>query len=396
MQIMSNVPVELHPQIDPNVPAIPATHEQILYFLSSTSGLGHASRAVAIAQEMAFHNEASITFAAHPNAHEFLHNNLAHTGLDYEVASLNYAAFMPDDEFVAINGPIFGRLSCSNVVTNDFLTQINSVRTALSDQSLTAPLVGVYHSIEGYAVDDIGVKTYQDAYRAIAKSLHVLFLAEPKLTHMAPYEMDNGTLVVPCDPVVRKPTKSPEQVKLELGLQPEDEFIFVQGGMSGSGELREFIDSLSGLSIKGLKLVLAPFRAGLEQFTLDGEHVIHMPKRMDAQNIVAASQGIISKPGMGIMGEAIANAKPLLFVHDYDPERIVKYVMLQQILGNELPFLLTTEKPIMPQINDWLEAAPEISQQFSAIPCEGAAKLARAIPRIGVEGRAIYETDMVV
>jgi hypothetical protein len=85
---------------------------------------------------------------------------------------------------------------------------------------------------------------------------------------------------------------------------------------------------------------------------------------------------------MGTICEAIASRKPLLLVNYPTPEGRAKFEMLQEILGNDLPFRLDIERPLTTQIADWLDAAGEVSLRFATIPCDGAATVARALPEL--------------
>lgn len=347
--------------------------ETLLYFLSSSLGLGHASRAVAVAQEFSKISDTAIVFGAHPKAHQFLAENTKGA----QILKLDYYPAMDHNQFASTNKDLFDLLPQSSIVVNDFLVQIPAVRQAIAEHMPSLPLVGVYHSIFGYPMDDVGVRAYQDSYRSVTESLDALFLGEPKPAHLRPYEIDSGTTIIPCDPIVRPVTKDAVTVKQELGLELDENFIYIQGGMSGSAELHEFAQTLGEFSMHGLRLVAAPMLRSGEQLNIGDQSVVHMPKRMDGQNIVAASVGVISKPGMGTLGEAIAARKPVLFVGDEDPERKVKYQMLRDILGNELPFLLHSRESLAIQIKNWLAASNEISSRFVDIPCDGAATVAQ-------------------
>lgn len=349
----------------------PEQTDSYLYFLSSSLGLGHASRAVAIAAELP---PSSVTFAAHQNAHPFLAANVTAAAMNH----ITYGSELAGRSFEELNSHTFSLLDRHKVVINDFLQEFPIVRSAIETRALSTPLIGVYHSIFGYSTDNVSVRSYFDHYRHIAESMDIVFIGEPKQSHVAPYRLENGTQVVHCDPIVRPVTKDACEIKQELGMDPAEEFIYVQGGMSGSKEFVDFANSMSNLGINGLRIVTAPLlHPDAKRVALNGG-VIEMPKRMDGQNIVAAAKGVISKPGMGTLCEAIAAQTPVLFLGDADPERLVKYTMLHDILG-DLPYSLSIGADSGRQIQAWLSASDAISEKFSDVPCNGASLVARHI-----------------
>jgi|GEM_PF-1584891 len=354
--------------------------DPLLYLISSSSGYGHLSRAVAIAHEL--DQATPVTLMSHTAGHQFLLDNLAHSSLNFRLEPLYYGFNISDEAFLEANSVLRDELTKRPVVVNDFFTQIPAIRSIPGYDQSDQLVVGVYHSMDGYHTDDLEIKAYQERYKKIARTHDVVFLTEPRTHHKQPYELDESTIVIPCDPVVRKADKDPELVKRELGLSPEDEFIYVQGGMTGSKELRNLVISMGSVSLSGLKIVMTPCTSVSSQLVIDNGNIISVSHRMDAQNIVAASAGVISKPGMGILCEAIDNKKPLLLVDDAGPERKLKYAMLHELLGDDLPYRIYEDRPITRQIEAWQDNAEEISQRFSQVPCEGARKISQMLRRM--------------
>jgi len=356
------------------------SQEDILYLLSSKVGLGHASRAVAIAQEL----EQNIIFATDQNVRPFLDANLKARG-ELNYIPLAYSPDMDEADFLVKNPDVLHSAEKTRIVINDFLRQVSYLRAGMNREFQDRKLIiGVYHSIDGYSINDPRGQAFQAMYMEAARTLDYLFLIEPRETHGDPYELTSGTVVIPCNPVIRKPTKDPDEVKQELGIDPEEEFILVQGGMEGNGEIRQVITQLSQLSLNGMRKVLAPYNMHIPDEYVIGSDIIIAHQRPDGHNLVNASAGVIAKPGMQITCEAIGARKPLLTVGDPNPERQLKLTMLQEILGRDIRFYLDVEQPLSAQIGEWLEHSPAIAQRFGTIACDGAGTIARALPGLEV------------
>jgi hypothetical protein len=357
------------PDQNPDEPAL-------VYVLSSMYGFGHSSRAIAVAH--ALHPPQPITFVAKGTpSHEFLKNNL--TGYESSLSFIEPDSERPmtDEEFESQNQHLVEVFAGAGVVVNDFNHHIPGLRSLLAQSGVSAPLVGVYHSITGYSSGDEAITRFQNNFMRGVQDFDHLFLIEPRSQHEPPYTLDSGTRVVPTDPIVRRPDLTAEEVKTQIGLDPDEEFIYVQGGGQINGEELETVGRwLHGSSLEGLRAVVA-FN-GTRQSVSAGDTVYIKP-RSDGHNLIVASAGVISKPGMGTISEAIANRKPLLLVDFPGAEAQSKFEIIKQILGDDVPFRLNAAQQLQPQITEWLEAGPEISSRLSTVPCEGASLVANAL-----------------
>lgn len=365
-----------------HVPSVEAAAErqteesaEIAYVLSSFYGFGHSSRAIAIAQALA--PAQPITFIARVPVHDFLRANLDEYDAPIGLVEPDYEKLTPDEEYIVRNQHLSDVIGNAKVVVNDFHMQIPALRALMNKSGVRLPFIGVYHSISGYESEDDDVNTFQNQFLQLAEGLDYLFLAEPKITHEAPYELDSGTQVIPCAPIVRKPSVDPAEVKQRFGMGPDEEFIYVQGGglLSGS-ELEYVARSLQSVMLNGLKVVIV--RRDIEQ-VVSNDNTVYVPPSTDGHNVIAASAGVITKPGMGTIAEAIAARKPLLLVDYPTPEAKAKYAMMNQILGDDLVFRLNVAQELASQIINWLDQSSEIQDKLSKIRCDGAQTVASAL-----------------
>lgn len=352
-------------------------NESVLYLLSSKYGLGHASRAVAIAQHLG--ETLPITFAADERVYDFMDDQLGDSGVQYKFVPISYDKDMPKNVFWDENKPVLKRAKRAAMVINDFLVQVPYVREYLSEHDIRKMLVGIYHSIDGYDSESAGVAEYREKYRVAAKVLDFLFLAQPKEEYQPPYALPEGTLVIPCSPVVRSITKTEQEVKAELGLAEDEDFILIQGGMMGNKQLQTAITSLAQMTIQGVRRVFVPYRMPYDHEAMEATDTVVIPARFDAHNLVAASSGLITKPGMQIICEAIAYQRPILTVDDADPERQLKIAMLGDILGEDLPYFLDVDTSMDHQIEHWRAKSQEIIERFARVDCNGAREISQVL-----------------
>jgi hypothetical protein len=265
-------------------------------------------------------------------------------------------------------------------MVNDFHLQIPGLRSLMEKGGVSLPFVGVYHSIDGYNSDNQEITKFQRDFMLAARQLDYLFLSEPKPEHGPSYALDSGTTVIPVDPIVRQPTLDAATVKAQLGLDPEDEFIYLQGGGRINGqELEQVALSLQNVSLGGLRIVTA---LNGSNHTDGNSNVVYIRPRHDGHNLIAASAGVISKPGMGIVCEAIASRKPLLLVDYPTAEARTKFEMMRDILGGDLSFRLDIGAETQPQIARWLDQSNDISDRFASIPCMGARIVASTVAKM--------------
>lgn len=351
-----------------NIEATPELDNRVTYLLSSIYGFGHSSRASAIA-DLIQHNFGIDFFVKNPNAKDYLLNNLSDQ-IDATFESADYEKEMTDSEYLAKNfDALMPLANKSKFLLSDFLMQSKSLSFLSSVAESRPKTIGIYHSLTGYETIDPEVELFKTTFLDIASMLDVVFLAElnTQYSRTDVYRMDSGTFVIPTGPVVRRVTKSPEEIKKDIGLAEDDKFIYVQGGGLTNGErLDSVVKSLSGYSIQGMKLVIND----KEGKGTSDKDIFYINPRPDGHNIVNASSGVISKPGMGIVSETIATRTPLFLIDYPTPESRAKYDMLAPLVG-DLRHRYDIDQELTPQIREWIISWDQMRSAFGEVACNG-------------------------
>jgi UDP-N-acetylglucosamine--N-acetylmuramyl-(pentapeptide) pyrophosphoryl-undecaprenol N-acetylglucosamine transferase len=122
-------------------------------------------------------------------------------------------------------------------------------------------------------------------------------------------------------PIVRAPTKSPEEAKSSYGLPEGGMVLFAT---SGSGLGRELAlrvrDAIATASLPGTCLVVTGNRGP----RIDGEAVYDLGVVPDNQNLVAAADLVVSTAGKSTIDEAAAAGTPIIVIpirHHAEQER---------------------------------------------------------------------------
>jgi hypothetical protein len=350
------------------------------FLLSGQTNFGHVYRASAIIDESP--RNADVGVGVHKHARQFANEATKGARANVDVYEIQYGEGFGN--FSDANIATMDKARHSSAVVTDFLQDTPDIARALYKNNARTPFMGVYHSIFGYEVSgDKAVQDYVQQGRRIASWLDYLYLAEPKAQHPPAFELASGTVVVPVDPIVRKVTKTEDQVRQELGLEAGEEYIYVVGGgVQTDEQLSTAVDAFSSVSLDGLKFVVATKESGASyRWPADGNVIFH-PEAHDAHNIVANAKGVVSKPSMGIVAEAIARRVPLLLTQQTGPAGRINQAMLTEVIGADLPGILDADKSSLGQLSDWLDASAEISERMSRIPCNGAQQVAHEIVQL--------------
>lgn len=347
----------------------PKPNEHITYMLSSIYGFGHTSRASAIS-ELVKHNYGLNFFVKNPNAKEYLLQNLGdETAFKFETA--DYEKEMSDSEYLVRNSEkLVPLVDDSKFVISDFLMQSKAISHLARFYGNQPKTIGIYHSLTGYDTVDPEIDMFKNTFLNIASELDTVFLAElnPMDKRTEPYKMASGTLVLPTGPVIRQITKTPVEVKQEIGLNNDDEFIYVQGGGLTNGErLDSVVKSLSGCSLQGMKLVINDREGG----GVPSGDIIYIKPCPDGHNLVNAASGVIGKPGMGIVSEAVATRTPIFLIDYPTAEARAKYDMLAPLVAG-IKYRHNHDTPLTKQIDGWVESWDDMRLSFGQVVCDGA------------------------
>lgn len=231
-------------------------------------------------------------------------------------------------------------------------------------------LVSIYHS--DFFVrrnDSIPMREYKNHVREIANQtdifLHMNLLPPKQYPRM-------NCIYIPIPLITREVSQSPEEVKRKLGLQHDESFIFVHmGGGLGPNryqQIEKWYQQIDGLAGSYRFVVAGQFQE--EDYQFD-QRIIKAPLFPNGKNLVQAASLVISKPGMGILGDCIATGTPLLFLPADHPERQQKINMLRNILNSELGTIKEPEE-LVTKIEQAFVKKQVIQQKFNQIPTNGA------------------------
>lgn len=355
-----------------------STHA-ILYMLAGIKGLGHTSRALAINHFLA--KDTPIIYSAAPIVHPFLKESIS-LQTNAQVIPLLYTRDTKDenlrrDYFLEHNQPLFSTLNHADFLVLDYLAEIMFLEQYRIERGLDRmPLLGIYHSFEGDYSQDPDILGWQAEQRKVADILDAVFLIDPIRPDKNPFYTKNATYIIPCPPIVRPVTKSTEVVKAEYGIDPSKKCILIEGGIRVRPNLVEFIKSVTRDYRSDVTFVIQGEVGNIPDHQYP-DNVVFLPKVInDIHHLIAASDGVICKPGMQTLSECLAYRTPILFLPDIDIERKIKVIMLRTIIGDNNPVLLDLEKDIGNQLDRWMDRHDVIKDCFQGIRADGAAFVA--------------------
>ncbi len=103
-------------------------------------------------------------------------------------------------------------------------------------------------------------------------------------------------------------------------------------------------------------------------------------------DFVAAAKGVIAKPGMQTLSEAVVYNVPILLLPDDHPERKLKLQMLETLIGSALfPLSLDDATSYMTQIKNWLASRKKQIEIFRKVSGKGAMEVAKYLQSFSME-----------
>ncbi|MEW5553468.1 hypothetical protein ABGT22_26940 [Peribacillus frigoritolerans] len=258
----------------------------------------------------------------------------------------------------------------TELLINDWRSEVARFRTeGLLD--INTKIVTVYHSDFSMSRNDsIEMREYKKKIVNIANHSDIFL----HMNLFPPKQFNPGLncIYIPIPIITREIDQSPEEVKRQLGLQEDEQFILVQmGGGLGIHRYQQIVEwykHINGLAGRYRFVVAGQLKE--EDYDFD-KRIIKAPLFPNGRNLVNAASLVISKPGMGILADCISTGTPLLFLPADDAEREQKISMLRKILNNDLGTIKKPEE-IVTKIEQAFEKKHEIQKKFKQIPSNGA------------------------
>ncbi|MDG6898615.1 MAG: hypothetical protein JRN24_02645 [Nitrososphaerota archaeon] len=283
---------------------------RVLYGVSPI-GLGHASRAVAVGAELKARG-AEVTFACAGYAGESIRSNgfqvedaiTAHpprfVGTEMKDASVWYLRYWSDLR--------------RNKRTMTEIVEKLSPDLVVGDEEFSGLEVALERGIRRVMISDeleLGFARTWLARRieSRAERWYGALMLKMDLLIVPDEGKDSGN-VCHVGPIVRSPTKSREEVLAELGIGRGRKVILVS--LSGAGVGGDLV-ARAALTVRGdpsLELVVSGNRGE----RLVGERVHDLGMVRENQNLVAASDLVISTAGKSTIDEALANGTSIIVI----------------------------------------------------------------------------------
>ena len=172
------------------------------------------------------------------------------------------------------------------------------------------------------------------------------------------------------------------EARMRLGIDLDPFTLLVTSGGVGSGQLRDLVLDLAGAYPNQQLLVVTGKNVGLRQDLLalglrPGVHIYGFVGNME--ELMAASDIIITKAGPGTLMEALAMRRPVI---------ITEAVGMQErgnidfVLNHELGLFCPTRDRIVPAIADLMDPhayAATVARLADAVPCQGAQQIGQIL-----------------
>jgi hypothetical protein len=315
-------------------------------------GMGHLGRCICIMDRFG-RNEENLRVHAFSDTHHYLTENLPE--------NCKIKKYEP--------GHLQGRKR-SNVIIHDWRPEIVDYRKNGMLRNGTK-LISLYHSdFEVNSADSEKMKKFKKHIQNVANGtdvfLHMNLLPPKRLRKKL------NCIYIPIPLITRVTSKSPEQVKRKLGLRESKSFILVHMG-SGLGQHRykgieKWYKVIDALADQYQFVVAGQLEAEEYKFN---KRVIQAPLFANGKDLVQAADLVITKPGMGILGDCISTQTPILMLPADNSERKQKIQMLEQILGSSVGTLKRV-RDIQSKIETALEQKKHFVACFEKIPTNGA------------------------
>lgn len=374
----------------------------VFFFTSTKKGLGHVSRVTAINEKLN-PNFFTAMIGAYESTREYIKNlnpNVDIVPIEYDFSPTSLPENINDEEmyqrFIEQNKDWLYSLTNTSIVITDFVVSSIFLRRFLLEKNLINTLIiGVYHSFQekNTANDDV-ISKWQSTVNRVVDFLDICFYIELKAEHALPHITKEGTLIIPIDPVVHERKKTNEQVKAEIGLSDSDEYILIQAGMQGNDSLKQFVESIGVNSPYWFVFLGWDLDESIKDALKDHPRVKVLEKVAIGHELVGAAKGVIAKPGMQTLSEAVVYNVPLLFLPDDHPERKLKIQMLKDIVKDPtIPCVLDDKTIYEHQIREWLKRGDEQVTFFKQIHGDGAQQIASFLQSFHLEGYLAATSD---
>jgi 1,2-diacylglycerol 3-beta-galactosyltransferase len=186
----------------------------------------------------------------------------------------------------------------------------------------------------------------------------------------------------PVHPKFAAAMGSQQELRARLGLDPAPFTLLVTGGGVGSGSMREVVLALAGAYPKQQILVITgrnePLREELRSIGLrPSVHIYGFVDNME--ELMAASDVVLSKAGPGTLMEAMVVRRPVIITEAVGVQEIGN---IDFVLNHELgAFCPTIDRMVasVGQLVDPATYAATVARLDSAVPRDGAMQIARIL-----------------
>ncbi|WP_018131682.1 glycosyltransferase [Effusibacillus pohliae] len=327
--------------------------------------LGHLNRCVANVEKSMEIGSLPVRIHAFPPAHEWLRNNLPSCRLRaFSGAQLKNCRewFLKQD-----------------LIFHDWREEVRLLKQKRQQDGPI--LAGIYHSELAVSPDDTELtrKFKQQIQNIAQQTTDLFFHINLRLPEKLP---DLSVYYVPIPPIVRNLTQTPGQVKKRLGIPEDEPFILVQmGGGIGKYRYRFIVDWYNKINrLKtSYRIVVA---SQLEPVDYEfAPPIIQAPLFENGRDLVNAASLVVSKPGMGILIDCITTGTPLLALPADTKERLVKNMMLAELVGSDVCIASNrfTADDLAKRIAEIVQYSSYFEQKFNKIPQTGAEVVARSM-----------------
>ncbi|MEH7380630.1 hypothetical protein V7138_09135 [Bacillus sp. JJ1533] len=313
--------------------------------------MGHLGRCISISEKLHQRN-LPIQVFAFQESHGYLFDNLQ-----------NHIPLNPYRPRKFVDG------KQTELLIHDWRSEVSTFRNE-GKVDLNTKIVTLYHSdFFLHRFDSTEMREYKQKIQKTANHSDIFLhmnLFPPKRNPRL------NCIYIPVPLITRDISMSPEEVKYKLKLQADDSFILVQmGGGTGPSRYRQiakWYEQINPLAGRFRFVVAGQLKE--EDFQFD-KRIIKAPIFPNGKNLVNAASLVISKPGMGILGDCISTGTPLLFLPADDAEREQKIRMLRKILNSDMGTIKEPEE-IVTKIEQALAKKSVFQEKFSKIPTNGA------------------------
>jgi spore coat polysaccharide biosynthesis predicted glycosyltransferase SpsG len=315
-------------------------------------GMGHLGRCINISKKL-HQQHIPIQVYAFQETHGYLMENLQN-----QVPLKTYLSRQFED----------GKQT--ELLINDWRSEVAGFRNE-GKVDLNTKLITIYHSDFSMRENDsTPMREYKNRIRDIANQSDIFLHM-----NLLPPNQSNPRLnciYIPIPLITRDVSQSPEEVKRMLGLQADESFILVHmGGGLGIHRYQQIVKWYEQINtLAGRYRFVVAGQLQEEDYQFD-KRIIKAPLFPNGKNLVQAASLVISKPGMGILGDCMSTGTPLLFLPADDAEREQKINMLRQILNSDMGTINEPEE-IVTKIEQALENKHVFQKKFFQIPTNGA------------------------